>query len=112
MRLQLLRAALHLHRLIAARLGLGQAHGLVKQREAVRLVNRLGGAGLIVKDDKRLALGLEVLLGDNVDDLAKLGEDGAQRARQGLNLDPFFEILDVYPAEIANSRLAWGFNFT
>lgn len=86
-RLELLGRAVQLNRLVAARLGHGHAHGLVKQREAVDLVDGLLGLGRRGKDDKRLALGLEVRLDDDVDDLAKLGEDGAQRLGQRLGLD-------------------------
>ncbi len=94
-RLELLGRAVGRDRRVTARLGYGQAHGLVKQREAVDLVDGLLGARRRVEHDKRLALGLEVRLGDDVDDLAELGKDGAQGGRQGLGLGALLEVLDV-----------------
>jgi hypothetical protein len=75
--------------------GQRQVHGLLEQLEALDLVDGgLGGLGL-VEDDKGLALGLEVGLGDDVDDVAILGEDGAQGFLEDVGLDALFEVAHV-----------------
>jgi hypothetical protein len=63
----------------------------------------LGSLGRI-ENDEGLALGLEVRLGDDIDHVAILGEDGAQRLLEGLGLDALFQITDVNPVSV---RLVW-----
>lgn len=86
---------LDLHGLVAPRPRDGHLHRLLEELESVDLLDRILGALQVVKDHEGLALGLEILLGYNVDDIAKLGEDDPQLVDDGFDLDPFFEILHV-----------------
>ena len=52
-----------------------------------------------VEDDESLALRPEVRLGNDVDDIAVLGEDLGQGFPQRFGLDALFEVLDVNPKE-------------
>lgn len=72
-----------------------QVHGLLEQLEALDLVDSGLGGFRLVEDDKGLALGLEVGLGDDVDDVAVLGEDGAQGLLEDVGLDALFEVAHV-----------------
>lgn len=70
-------------------------NGVVEEVEAVGLVDGLqGGLGAVV-DDKGLALGLEVFSCDDLDDVAKLGEDDVQGGLEGFLLDALFEVSHV-----------------
>lgn len=83
------------HSRIAPRAGEGDNHGLLEELEALDLVDGLCSGLWVFKDDKGLALGLEVRLGDNVDNLSIVGEDGGQGLLEGLGLDPFFEVANI-----------------
>lgn len=72
-----------------------QVHGLLEQLEALDLVDSGLGGFRLVEDDKGLALGLEVGLGDDVDDVAVLGEDGAQGLLENVGLNALFEVAHV-----------------
>lgn len=80
---------------IAARPGQGELHGLLEQLEALDLLDGAEGRLGLVEDDKGLALGLEVRLGDDVDDVAVLGEDDLEGLAQRLRLDALLEVADV-----------------
>lgn len=92
---ELLRGAVHRNRLVAARPRHGQAHRLIKEREPVDLVDGFLRGGGAVEHDKRLALGFEVRLGDDVNDLPEFGKDGAQRFGKRFGLDALLEVLDI-----------------
>lgn len=95
MQLKVLLGAKPLHRGVAPRLGQGDLHGLAEQIEAVDflccLLRRLRG----VEDDKCLAFRLQVGLGHNVDDIAKLGEELAESILQRVDLDALLEVPHV-----------------
>lgn len=90
---------------VAPRPRQGHHHGLLKQLEALEIVDgslsRLG----LVKDHKGLALGLEVGLGDDINDISVLGEDGAQGLLEGLWLDALLEIAYIDSTQNANMGL-------
>ena len=92
---------------VAPRLRQSHQHGLLKQLEALEFfdggLSRLG----LVKDHKGLALCLEVGLGDNIDHIAVLGEDGAQGLLEGLWLDAFLEIAYIDSTRNANMGFSW-----
>jgi len=90
---------------IAAGAGQGELHGLVKELEALDVVD--GGEGGLggVEDNKGLALGLEVRLGDNVNHVAILGKDGAQGLLERLGLDALLEVADVHPARESDTMV-------
>jgi hypothetical protein len=73
--LELLIAVLSLHRNIRSSLCEIQAHLPIKQVEALEVVDGVLRAVDIVVDDKGLALALETLLGDDVDDGTELVEE-------------------------------------
>jgi hypothetical protein len=89
---------------IAPGAGEGDLHRLVEELEALDIGDgghgRLGG----VKDDKGLALGLEVRLGHDVNHVAIFREDGVQGLLERFGLDALLEIADVNPA---TGRLVW-----
>jgi hypothetical protein len=90
-------AVLPLHRSIRPRLCKVQAHLPPKQVEALQVVDGVLRAVHVVVDDEGLALALEALFGDNVDDGAELVEEAVQRFDQGRDLDALVEVADVYP---------------
>lgn len=75
--------------------GQGQVDGLVKDLKALNLFYSALGGGWVVKDDKGLALGLEVGLGNNVDDVAVLGKDCRQRLLEHVGFDALLEVADI-----------------
>jgi hypothetical protein len=88
---------LPLHRRIRPRLCKVQAHLAPEQVEALQVVDSVLRAVHIVVDDEGLALALEALLGDDVDDGAELVEEAVQSFDQGRDLDALVEVADVYP---------------
>jgi hypothetical protein len=88
---------LPLHRRIRPRLCKVQAHLAPEQVEALQVVDGVLRAVHIVVDDEGLALALEALFGDDVDDGAELVEEAVQRFDQGRDLDALVEVADVYP---------------
>lgn len=82
-----------------------QVHGLLEQLEALDLVDGGLGGFRLVEDDKGLALGLEVGLGHDVDDVAVLGEDGAQGLLENVGLDALFEVAHV---DAVRGREVWS----
>ena len=80
---------------IASSSGQRQVHRLLEQLEALDLLDGcLGGFGLL-ENDKSLALGLEVGLGDNIDDVAVLGEEGVQSFLESVRLDALLKVAHV-----------------
>lgn len=75
---------------VAARSGKSDLHGLIEELEALDLLDGLEGGLGLVEDDEGLALGLQVGLGDNVDDVTILGEDGGQSFFERLGLHALF----------------------
>lgn len=85
-----------LHRRVTLGPRQGDLDRLVEEVEAIGLVDRLErGLGAVV-DDEGLTLGLEVRLGDDVDDVAELGEDGVEGGLERLRLDALLEIPHVH----------------
>lgn len=96
-------AGLH-HGGIAAGASHRDLHRLVEELEALDVLDgSLGSLGR-VENDKGLALGLEVCLGDDIDHVAILGKDGAQGLLEWLGLDALLQVTDVNPASV---RLVW-----
>lgn len=87
MSLQLLRATFAENSSITPSLRIIQNHRLVKELEAVHFINGASCGIDAVKDDKRLALGLQVGLCDNLEHIAEFREDLVQCDLELLNLD-------------------------
>lgn len=68
MRLQLLVTPLSQNSRITPRLRIIQHHGLLKEFEPIDLLDGIRSRLHIIKDNECLALGLQVRLGDYVDD--------------------------------------------
>lgn len=95
------------NRSVAPRLRQGHQHGLLKQLEALKFLDGgLGRLGL-VKDHKGLALGLEIGLGDDINHIAVLGEDGAQGLLERLWLDALLEIAYIDSTRNVNMGFFW-----
>lgn len=84
-----------LHCRIAPGPGQRHLHGLLEQVEAVGLLCRLLGRLGVVKDNKGLTFRLQVGLGDDVDDIAKLGEELAEGILEGVDFDALLEVPHV-----------------
>jgi hypothetical protein len=107
-RIELCLVSGHLDCRIAARAGQLDLHGLFEELKAIDLLDgRCRGLGTL-EDDKGLALGLHVGLSDDVDNIAELGEDGAQRFLERLGLDALLEVAHVDPVIIVRPWLAKG----
>lgn len=105
--LELLVVAGLLNRGVASGASEGELHGLVEEVEALDLLDGLQGGLRLFKDDEGLALGLQVGLGDDVDDGAVFGEDGVEGGLEGFGLDALFEVAHVdtvFPSKFAVSR--------
>lgn len=87
---------------IASGPGEGDLHGLIEQLETLDLFDGLkGGLGLF-KYNEGLALGLQVRLGDDIDDVSILGEDGSQSGLQSFGLDALLEIPHVDAIQVSH----------
>lgn len=95
--LELFLAAFQGHGLVTSSSRQRNSHGLVEQREALSFLHGSARAFWIVKDDEGLTFRLQILLRDDIDNIAKLGEYGSQGFCERLNLDALFEILNVDP---------------
>lgn len=81
---------------IAPRLGKVEQHRLLEELEPLNLLDGALGRFHLVEHDEGLALGLEVRLGDEIDDIAVFREYFRQR---------FFELVDFNPLlQVANLR--------
>lgn len=101
MALELLFVAGALHRGIAAGAGEGELHGSAEQLEALDVVDGFLGCVDGVEDDEGLALGLEVGLGYDVDDVAIFGEQLGQGLLELLDLDRLLEVAAVYATQVS-----------
>lgn len=88
-----------LHGRIAPRPGQRHLHGLLEQVEAVGLLCGLLGRVGVVIDNEGLAFRLQVCLGDDVDDIAELGEDLVQGILEGVDFDALLEVSHVDAGE-------------
>lgn len=95
MKLELLLVASLLNRRVASGAGECEVHGLVEEVEALDFLDGLEGRLGVLEYDEGLALGLQVRLGDDVDDGAVLGEDGVEGDLQGIRLDALLEVAHV-----------------
>ena len=84
--------------------GKGDVHGLVEQLETLDLLDSLDGRLGLLEDDESLPFGLQVGLGDDVDDVAVLGEDGSQGGFQNIGLDALFKIAHIDATWIGQTR--------
>lgn len=91
--LQLVLSTFSQHRRIAPCLGKVQLHRLVEELEAIHLVDGAHRGVDIVENDERLAFGFQVRLGNQIDDVAILGEDLAEGF---LELGRFYSLLEVF----------------
>lgn len=89
-------------------------HRLIKEVEAISLLGCQTRRFVVVKDDESLAFRLEVGLGYDVDDFAKLGKDGAQSLLERIGLDALLEVADIDAVknQARGSRLAWDLTTT
>lgn len=83
-RLVLFAASFGLHRLVASCPSHSNSQWLVEELEALHLINGGLGAGRVIVDDEGLPLGLEVLLRDDFNHIAKFREDCLEGARERL----------------------------
>lgn len=90
-------AVLPLNSGIRPRLCEVQVHLAPEQVEALEVVDGILRAVHIVVDDEGLALALQTLLRDDVDDGAELVEEAVQRFDQSWDLDGLVEVANVYP---------------
>lgn len=88
-------AAVHLDSLVASAARQCDLDGLVEELEPINLLNSASCAFGIIEDDEGLALGLQVLLSHDIDDVAKLREHCPQGFRQSLELDALFQVLYI-----------------
>lgn len=95
MSIKFLRTSLSQDRRIAPRLRIIQHHRLLEQFEAIHLLDGASCRINRVKDNERLALGLQVFLGDYLDDGTIFLEDLLQSFFQLVDLDAFFKIADL-----------------
>lgn len=87
---------------VTPRTGQRDSHRLVEELKALCFFHRQFGTLSIFEDNKGLSFCLEVLLGDDVDDIAEFREDSPKRLRQRLELDAFLEILHVNTARLVS----------
>lgn len=95
MSLQLILSTLPQNCRIAPRFREIQHHRLIKELEPINLINGIRSRLNTIEDDKRLALGLQVSLRDDVDDVAIFREDFFKRFFQLVDFDSFFEVADL-----------------
>ena len=98
MRLKVVGRAFGLNGRIALRPRKRERHGLLEQLEALYFFYGVGGRLGVVEDDKRLTLGLEVALRDDVEDRSIFTEYFFQRLLELVDLYTLLEIFDVDPA--------------
>lgn len=88
-------AILSLHSSIRSRLREIQAHLLSEQVETLQVVDRILCAIHIVVDDEGLALALETLLRDDVNNRAEFVEEAVERLDQGRDLHALVEVANL-----------------
>lgn len=87
MSLQLIRATFAQNGSITPCLRIIQDHGLLKEIKPIHLVNGASGRFDAVINNKRLTLGLQVGLCDDLEDISKLRKNLFQSHLQLINLD-------------------------
>lgn len=102
--LELIVTACSLYTGIASGLCERQLHGLVEKLETLDFIDCLLRALYAVENDKRLTLGLQVGLCDNVNDFSIFGKELRQGFLELVDLDVLFEVADVN----AVAGLAWS----
>lgn len=83
------------NRSVAPRPRKRELHRLVKDLEALDLLDGLDGGLGAVEHDERLSLRLEVALGYDVDDRSVVGKHGMQDLFESLGLDALLEVPHV-----------------
>lgn len=86
---------LALHRLITMHHRTPHPHRLAVHFEPVHFLHRLERRLFAVKHNKRLALALQATLGNDVENRPVVLEYPREGLLQRLNLDAFFEIIDL-----------------
>ena len=81
-----------------------EVHGFVKELEALDLVDGGLGRFWVLKNNESLALGLQVRLGDDVDDVSILGENGTECLLERFRLDALLEITHVNTVDTEENR--------
>lgn len=87
--------ALPLYCGVALRLRIIQRHGLVEEIEPLNLVYSERRGLHTVENDECLPLCFQVLLGDDVDDVAIVAENVAKSLLQLFDFDALFEVSDL-----------------
>jgi hypothetical protein len=95
MRLESLLAIFFLNSLVGAGFGEGEGHGFLEEIKALQRIDGILRGIDRVEDDECLTFRFEVLLGDNVDDVAEFAKDVAERGGQGGDFDAFVEVADL-----------------
>lgn len=95
MNLKLLIPSIPQHSSIASRFRIVQNHRFIKEVEAVDFVNRAGGGFHVVEHNERLALGLQIGLRDDLDNVAIFREDLVQSDLQLIDFDSLFQVADL-----------------
>lgn len=75
MSLQFIISALAQDSRITLRLRIVQDHRLIEELETVHILNRASRGLHAIEDNERLPLRLQIPFGDNLNDIAELGED-------------------------------------
>lgn len=87
--------AIHLDSLVASAARQRDLHRLAEELESINLLNSASCAFGIIENDESLTLGLQILLGNDIDDVAELREYCPQGIRQSLELDALFQVLYI-----------------
>ena len=95
MNLKLLIPSFPQNRSVTPRLRIVQNHGLIEKVEAVDFIDRASGGFHVVEHNERLALGLQVGLRDDLDDVAIFREDLVQCDLQLVDFDSFFQVTNL-----------------
>jgi len=95
MRLQSFFSIFSLHRHVRPRLGKVEMHLLVEDVEPLQFIDRILRRVDRVVDNEGLPLRLDILLRDDVDDVAILGEDLAERLDQKWDFRALVEVADL-----------------
>lgn len=88
-------AGIPFHGRVTACLGERKHHGLVEKWKRLDFLDGLFRCRGRVEDDESLTFGFEVLLGDEVDDSAVLGEDGGEGLLKEGYFDGLFKVADL-----------------
>ena len=81
--------------LVAVRLRALHPHVLAEKLEGVHLLDGIQAGLLAVEDNEGLALALDALLRNDVDDLAVVFEDDGESLLEVVDVDALLEIVDL-----------------